>query len=228
MGARARHGRAPQVVGSGSTLPLYAFIGSTWLAVFAACGSVSTTPAYEASLFGTKNVGAVHGRMLVFNSVAAIVGPNLFVQLRTRDELTAINELLAQVDPGLFQTTFGVAVAEAAPLISAKTITIAKLMALMPAGTPDPTPFLYNSTMYTMGGLAVASGLMHTFIRPVDPKLFEDDGDAGTPPPAPPADGGAKPKAVASETSGEDATPHLGKDERVSSVHDGGAKVLKD
>lgn len=168
---------APQVVTTHSPLPLYVFIGTTWAAVFAACGSISTTPAYEASLFGTRNVGAVHGRMLVFNSVAAIAGPNLFVYLRTRDELAAIDDLLSKVDASLFERTFGVPVAGAQPLIQAKTITLSKMMSLMPAGTPDPTPFIYNSTMYTMGGLVIVSAAMHSLIRPVDLTRFPPEPD---------------------------------------------------
>jgi len=173
-----------QVVSTESPLPLYAFIGTTWLAVFAACGSISTTPAYEAALFGTKNVGAVHGRMLVFNSIAAVVGPNLFVKLRTNDELSAISRLLEQVDPTRFEASFGVPPSGAQSLIEAKTVTVSKLMALMPVGTPDPTPFLYDSTMHAMGGLVLVSAVMHNLIRPVDPEMFAQPDAAAAQPPA--------------------------------------------
>lgn len=37
----------------------------------------------------------------------------------------------------------------------AKALTIGKLMEIAPAGTVDPTPFIYDSTMYTMAGLMV-------------------------------------------------------------------------
>lgn len=38
-----------------------------------------------------------------------------------------------------------------------KALTIGKLMEIVPAGTMDPTPFIYDSTMYTMAGLMVSS-----------------------------------------------------------------------
>ena len=38
-------------------MPLYAFCGSTFVAVGLGCGIISTTPAYEASLFGSKASG---------------------------------------------------------------------------------------------------------------------------------------------------------------------------
>ena len=41
-----------QVVNTGTAGPLYMFVGATFGAVFMACGIISTTPAYEAALFG--------------------------------------------------------------------------------------------------------------------------------------------------------------------------------
>ena len=41
------------------------------------------------------------------------------------------------------------------PPTQAKALTIGKLMEIAPAGTMDPTPFIYDSTMYTMAGLMV-------------------------------------------------------------------------
>ena len=41
-------------------------------------------------------------------------------------------------------------------LHQAKALTIDKLMQIAPAGTVDPTPFIYDSTMYTMAGLMVS------------------------------------------------------------------------
>lgn len=40
--------------------------------------------------------------------------------------------------------------------LQAKALTIDKLMQIAPAGTVDPTPFIYDSTMYTMAGLMVS------------------------------------------------------------------------
>ena len=37
-------------------------------------GVYAILPAYEADLFGTKFVGAIHGRMLLFSSAAALAG----------------------------------------------------------------------------------------------------------------------------------------------------------
>ncbi|CAN0270130.1 unnamed protein product [Ectocarpus fasciculatus] len=46
-------------------------------------------------------------------------------------------------------------------------------MELVPAGTPDPTPFIYDSTLYTMAGLMGVAAVAHSTIRPMNPKYFE-------------------------------------------------------
>ncbi|HEY4372482.1 MAG TPA: OFA family MFS transporter [Burkholderiales bacterium] len=65
-----------------ASLPASAGAGSKLLFVGAVCiilsmygGSFSTVPAYLADLFGTQNVGAIHGRLLTAWSAAGIVGP---------------------------------------------------------------------------------------------------------------------------------------------------------
>jgi len=62
------------VVSTGSSLPLYGFCISAALAVSAMGGVFAILPAYEADLFGTQFVGAIHGRMLLFSSAAALAG----------------------------------------------------------------------------------------------------------------------------------------------------------
>lgn len=65
-----------------SLAPTFAHMGSQAFFVGAFCvilsmygGSFSTVPAYLADIFGTKYVGAIHGRLLTAWSVAGIVGP---------------------------------------------------------------------------------------------------------------------------------------------------------
>ena len=62
------------VVSSGSIVPLYGFCFTTALAVSYMGGVFAILPAYQADLFGSKFVGPIHGRMLLFSSVAALIG----------------------------------------------------------------------------------------------------------------------------------------------------------
>lgn len=57
-------------------MPLYGFCGTTVLAISIFGGVYAILPAYQADLYGSKNVGAIHGRMLLFSSTAALVGKN--------------------------------------------------------------------------------------------------------------------------------------------------------
>jgi MFS family permease len=71
---------------------LYAAIPSirqTWIFVAVACvilsmygGGFATVPAYLRDLFGTKQVGAIHGRLLTAWSTAALVGPTVVTYAR--------------------------------------------------------------------------------------------------------------------------------------------------
>ena len=90
--------------------------------------------------------------------------------LREHALIKAINDLVAKVDPAAFEAKFGAGVEQLSELIEAKTVTIAKLMEIAPAGTVDPTSNLYNSTMYLMAVLLAVALVSNALMRPVDPK----------------------------------------------------------
>jgi MFS family permease len=85
------------VIQSSSSVPLAMFIGSTCFCVSVMGGTYAILPPYESDLFGTKFVGANHGRMLLYSSAAALAGPNILMYLRSMSEKTAINDLLSKV-----------------------------------------------------------------------------------------------------------------------------------
>ena len=181
----------------GPMAPIYlsVFCASTVAAISIMGGTFAVLPAYEADLYGPKYVQAIHGRFLLAATVSTIVGPSLLLNLRKMAEASAIqgtygiflscmyriyvmvlflfSELLAKVDPAKFQAAFGVDLSQAQTLIEAKTLTISKLMTIMPPGTLDPSPFIYNNTMYTMAALVSAGAGLHLMVRPVNPKYFE-------------------------------------------------------
>jgi hypothetical protein len=160
---------------SGPLAPFYlsAFCGSTVAAITILGGTFAVLPAYEADLYGTKYVGAIHGRFLLAASISTILGPGLLLNLRKMAETDALADLLAKVDPTVFLEKFGAELSAAPTLIEAKTLTISKLMTIMPQGTIDPSPFLYNNTMYTMAGLVSLGAALHFMVKPVDKKYFE-------------------------------------------------------
>merc|ERR1712173_433164 len=122
-----------------------------------------------------KYVQAIHGRFLLAATLSTIMGPSLLLTLRKSAEMTAIQDLLSKVNPATFKETFGADLTQAQSLIEAKTLTISKLMTIMPAGTVDPSPFLYNDTMYTCAALVSLASLLHFMVKPVNNKYFESD-----------------------------------------------------
>jgi MFS family permease len=91
-----RLGRKPTyAIYLGLGMILYALVpttksmGSSTLFVLFAClilsmygGGFATVPAYLRDLFGTKQVGAIHGRLLTAWSTAALVGPSIVTYAR--------------------------------------------------------------------------------------------------------------------------------------------------
>jgi hypothetical protein len=84
----------------------------------------------------------------------------------------AINDLVSKINPSQFQAKFGAGVEQLQTLIEAKTVTIAKLMEIVPADTIDPTSSLYNTTMYLMAVVLLIALLANAFMHPVDEKHY--------------------------------------------------------
>ncbi|MBW8771863.1 MAG: OFA family MFS transporter, partial [Gemmatimonadetes bacterium] len=68
------------VAGTLGSIPL--FVGSCVLILTMYGGGFATIPAYLADLFGTQNVGAIHGRLLTAWSAAGVAGPVLVNWIR--------------------------------------------------------------------------------------------------------------------------------------------------
>jgi hypothetical protein len=56
---------------------------------------------------------------------------------------------------------------QAQTLLAAKSLSISKLMVLMPPGTLDPMPHLYDTSMYTYAGLMTTAVVAHAMVRPL-------------------------------------------------------------
>ncbi len=153
------------VITTQSALPLYMFCGSTALAVSFMGGVYSVLPAYEANIFGANNVGPIHGRMLIASSAAAMVGPYMLLKLRAISEKAAIQDLAKLVDPVVFAESFGKTIDNLDVLLATKSINISKVLVLCPPGTIDPTPHLYDTTMYTLGTLMVTAFVTHGLVK---------------------------------------------------------------
>jgi len=161
---------AQQVSASPSVIWLVYFYAATMLIFTMYGGGFATIPAYIADIFGTRYVGGIHGRILTAWSTAGVLGPLAITSLRQRSVNEAITELAAQVDPAVFLARFGAPIEQLELLVAQNSVNIARLMEVVPAGTPDPTSGLYNSTMVLMAALLAIALVANALMRPVDPR----------------------------------------------------------
>lgn len=148
----------------------------TWLVMFYAAtmiiftmygGGFATIPAYLADIFGMRFVGAIHGRLLTAWSTAGVLGPLAITYLRQASVEDSIRSLASKVEDSTFVQTFGAGKDQIESLMAAKTVSVSKLMEIVPEGTIDPTPGLYNTTMYAMAALLVIAFFANLAIKPV-------------------------------------------------------------
>lgn len=161
---------AQQVSVSPSVVWLVYFYAVTMIIFTMYGGGFATIPAYLADVFGTRYVGGIHGRLLTAWSLAGYLGPVAITSLREVSIAAAIRDLVGKIDPERFRQAFGAGVDQLDALVAQQTVTIAKLMEIAPAGTVDPTPSLYNLTMYLMAALLAIALVANALMRPVDAK----------------------------------------------------------
>ncbi|MGD1886733.1 MAG: OFA family MFS transporter [Cohaesibacteraceae bacterium] len=172
----------PFWAGMGGTTALLGFYIATMIIFTMYGGGFATIPAYLADIFGTMHVGGIHGRLLTAWSTAGVLGPFAITFLRDMSKNSAIDDLVARVDPAVFQETFGAPVAQLRELVDANTVTIAALMDIVPAGTVDPSSTLYNTTMFAMAGLLVIAFFANLMVRPVGEKHHHKESDTALAP----------------------------------------------
>ena len=114
-----------------------------------------------------RHVGAIHGRLLTAWSAAAVLGPRLLTYLHKTSYNESATQLSNLVDPSSFQSKFGMAPepVNVKELIDANTVTIARLLEIVPEGTRDPTPLLYNSGFQTISVFALLAFVSNALIK---------------------------------------------------------------
>eukprot|EP00947_MAST-08B_sp_MAST-8B-sp1_P001349 g1349.t1 len=150
---------------------LYVFSGGVLGIMSSFGGAVAARPAMTGDLFGTKNVGVLTARQLSVVAPAAFLGPKISLMLREDAIGDAIHGLAPLVPPTDFTHAFGLPPDQLDLLVQQKTVTINRLMELVPPGTVDPTPFVYDKTLLAMAGLQAMAFLCNVAMRPVDPRL---------------------------------------------------------
>ena len=175
---------AEQVSAAPATIWLIYFYGATMVIFTMYGGGFATIPAYLADLFGSRFVGGIHGRLLTAWSTAGVLGPLAITSLRELSIEGATRDLAGRIEPSIFTASFGAPIAQLETLMVRKTVTIAKLMAIAPPGTADPSSTVYNTTMYLMAGLLVLALGANLLVKPVDAQHHVDSGSVNSSPSA--------------------------------------------
>ncbi|MEC7606090.1 MAG: OFA family MFS transporter [Pseudomonadota bacterium] len=159
---------AQQVSASPSIIWLVYFYAATMIIFTMYGGGFATIPAYLADIFGTRYVGGIHGRLLTAWSTAGLLGPLAITSLRQNSVTRAINDLVTTIDPQRFEEHFGAPLSQLDALVAQNSVTIARLMEIVPPGISDPTSGLYNSTMILMAVLLAGALICNALMKPVD------------------------------------------------------------
>jgi MFS family permease len=88
---------------TGASLGLFVLVFCALASMYG--GGFATVPAYLADLFGTRHVGAIHGRLLSAWSLAGIVGP--FIVSSMRDSAIAAGTPRDLIYPPIYQALAG-------------------------------------------------------------------------------------------------------------------------
>ncbi len=150
------------------TWPLSVFYSGSVLTLTFYGGVFSVLPAYIADLFGQKHAGAIHGKALTAWAASAVVGPMGLAYLRSRSYQNAVEDLLQAIDrhdASALERSFGVSINDGEGIqrmVDAKTLTIEKLMELAPADFVDPSPYLYNTTLYAAAVSYLSDSILYS------------------------------------------------------------------
>lgn len=136
--------------GNATSVTFFVIITAVIISMYG--GGFATVPAYLKDLFGTMNVGAIHGRLLTAWSVAGVLGPLLVNKIRDF-KLAQIKEKMG-LDVPAEQV-----IATLHKMQAAKGISDADLQSM--------TVSVYSTTMYLMAGLLIIGLICNLSIRPV-------------------------------------------------------------
>ena len=131
--------------------------------------------------FGVKDQTEVLGQSIVAETAHKPTDKDFtaaITKLREASIGSSVKDLASKIDPAAFQEKFGAGIDQLDTLVAAKTVTIARLMEIAPAGTVDPTPSLYNTTMYAMAGLLVIALISNMMVKPVHESHHMEAGEA--------------------------------------------------
>jgi hypothetical protein len=99
------------------------------------------------------NTSALSARQLSVILPSSFLGPKLVAVASERATERAARALAESADPVAFEACFKAPLERFDELLSAKTVTLSRLLEICPPGTPDPGPFVFHDAMFAAAGL---------------------------------------------------------------------------
>ena len=112
-----------------------------------------------AEIFGARHSGAIYRFLWLTVPLANFVGTTIMSRARDGAYARHAGLLAESIDDSAFAAAFGAPKGEIESLVASKTVTLPLLLQLAPAGTPDPSPLLYDDVfkgIAACGAIALA------------------------------------------------------------------------
>jgi hypothetical protein len=144
------------------------FTTSVLAVLFVLGGTTAGRPALVADLYGLNSMGQLTARQLSVVLPAAYLRPQVVGHLRQSSTEAAVAELASkvEVDDAAFAEAFGAAKGALEVLVKQKTVSVAKLLELLPPGMEDPT-FVKNRAVLFFAGCQVLACCTNLMLTPV-------------------------------------------------------------
>mmetsp|Transcript_64556 Transcript_64556/g.127541 ORF Transcript_64556/g.127541 Transcript_64556/m.127541 type:complete len:149 (-) Transcript_64556:394-840(-) len=121
-----------------------------------------------AELFGEKEAARIYWSIWIALPLASVAGNGVLAAMREANYKSAALALVDTCDETAFEAAFGAPLSAAGALIESKTVTISQLMRLVPEGTVDPSPHLYDYVLqaFALIGIGAVGCNWAAFRRP--------------------------------------------------------------
>ena len=130
-------------------------LGAQLIGIFAGM-PVLLAPA-AAEIFGARHSGAIYRFLWLTVPLANFVGTTIMSRARDGAYARHAGLLAESIDDTAFAAAFGAPKGEIESLVASKTVPLPLLLQLAPAGTPDPSPLLYDDAQgHRRGAIALA------------------------------------------------------------------------
>jgi hypothetical protein len=125
--------------------------------IFTFAGAPVMIAPAAAELFGQLSAGQIYRRLWIAVPIANLIANLVVTQVRDFSYASHASRIAQLCDDASFVATFGAAKTDVEALLAAKTLTLPLLLQIAPAGTADPSPWLYDGVLYALAATSATA-----------------------------------------------------------------------